>query len=77
MLGHDLQTSFESDFTALDLPRASSDELVIRVDLRSSETSKATFGDWISLISPLSLKAEHLERFKLRRDVMKGDVDKA
>lgn len=77
MFGQDRQTSFERFFIVFDFPKASKEEFVIKVDLRSIEVSKLTLGDWKNLLSPLSLKAEHFERLRLRREVMKGEVESA
>ncbi len=77
MLGHERQIKRERDFMVFDFPKASREEFVISVDLRSSEISKETLADCSSLESPLSLNPQHFERLRLRNDVMNCEEERA
>lgn len=69
-LGHDLRINLARDFTDLDFPSASRELFVISVDLRSRVCRDDIFCDMMNFVSPLSLKALHLARFKFFNNVM-------
>ena len=70
MFGHDLHINRDRDLMVLDLAKAQREVFVIRVDRKSSDMSKETFVDWISLTNPLSLKPQHFDRLRLRNEMI-------
>lgn len=50
---------------------------MINVERTSKQLNKVTFPDWRNLIKPLSLKLEHLDKFKFFKENRYVEVAKA